>query len=178
MDNKGLKKLTFGIGTGRCGTVSLCQLLNHQEYANFTHEERPLLSWKNSEKKMISLRINKILKRDGLYVGDIAFFYLPYIETILDIYPDAKIICLKRKKEEVITSYMKKTKGRNHWVKHYGIFWEKCEWDKCYPSYKKILKKNALKKYWEDYYSTVDKLLSHYPNSIKIMDMHRIYRYK
>lgn len=165
------KKLIFGIGTGRCGTVSLCGLLNSQKYAHFTHEKRPLLSWDGPRNKLDE-RIEEILLQEGRYVGDIAFFYLPYIEYILDNYPDTKIICLKRAMNEVVESYMKKTRRRNHWMKHSGLFWNHCEWDQCHPKYKSLTKRNALRKYWIDYYKTVDSLKLNHPESIIIMDMH------
>jgi len=139
------KKLIFGIGTGRCGTVSLCELLNRQKFSNFTHENRPLLSW-DGPRSELDKRIEDLLLMEGSYVGDIAFFYLPYINYILSNYPDTKIVCLKRPEHEVVRSYMKKTRGRNHWVKHNGLIWNRCEWDKCFPKYKALMKKNAVRK--------------------------------
>ncbi len=165
------KKLIFGIGTGRCGTVSLCELLNNQKFTHFTHEKRPLLSW-NGPKAILDERIGKILLQEGRYVGEIAFFYLPYVEYILNNYPDAKIICLKRAASKVVKSYMEKTRRRNHWMKHSGLIWKRCEWDKCYPKYKSLTKRNALRKYWKEYYETVDHLKSAHPESILLMDMH------
>lgn len=163
--------MIFGIGTGRCGTVSLCGLLNNQKSSNFTHEERPLIPW-NGSGRNVDDRIKKILSRKGDYVGDVAFFYLPYVEYILDNYPGTKIICLKREKEEVVKSYLKKTRGRNHWVDHGGLIWNHCEWDKCYPKYNNFIKRNAIKNYWDDYYRKVEDLISKYSRSIMITDMY------
>jgi hypothetical protein len=167
-----IKKLIFGIGTGRCGTVSLCELLNNQELSNFTHEEKPLLSW-DGDTGELDDKIEEILSRNGTYIGDIAFYYLPYLEYILENYQGTKIICLKRDKNEVVKSYLKKTKGRNHWVNHGGYIWKHCIWDKCYPKYNAFFKRNAIKKYWDEYYKTVGNLSLKYPTSILIMDMHR-----
>lgn len=165
------KKLIFGIGTGRCGTVSLCTLLNSQKYSSITHEMRPLVAWNGSPDKL-DKRIKTILSQKGSYVGDIAFFYLPYIDYILQHYPGAKIICLKRAKNQVVESYIRKTPRRNHWVKHPGLIWHKCEWDKCFPKYHSLLKRNAIGKYWEEYYETVDHLKLDYPESILMIDMY------
>ncbi|SHE35525.1 Sulfotransferase domain-containing protein [Fodinibius roseus] len=166
-----MKKLVFGIGTGRCGTVSLCELLNNQKDSNFTHEEKPVLPWIRSIRDLDD-KIKRILSRKEHYVGDIAFYYLPYIEYILANYPQTKIICLKRDRQEVVKSYLKKTRGRNHWVNHNGFIWSHCEWDKCYPTYNNFLKRNAIKKYWEKYYSRVEELILKYPRSIMIIDMY------
>jgi len=89
------KKLIIGIGTGRCGTVSLCELLNQQKFSNFSHERKPLLEWKGTTDKLNS-KIANILSRKGKYVGDIAFYYLPYVDYILNEYPGTKVICLKK----------------------------------------------------------------------------------
>lgn len=128
------------------------------------------MSWGGS-KANLDARIESILQQEGEYVGDVAFFYLPYIAYVLNNYPDTKVICLKRNKHEVVNSYMKKTRRRNHWVKHFDFIWRRCEWDKCYPKYKILVKKEAIKKYWEEYYNTVDCLKSNYPRSIQCMNM-------
>ena len=39
------RRLVLGIGTGRCGSHALAELLNHQPDANVTHEQPPLLDW-------------------------------------------------------------------------------------------------------------------------------------
>ncbi|MDX1641754.1 MAG: sulfotransferase [Balneolaceae bacterium] len=166
-----MKKIVFGIGTGRCGTVSLCKLLNTQKNANITHEDKEELPWEFS-KEIIDRKLNNIRGRNGKYVGDIAFYYLPYVEYIIEKIPSVKFICLERKKEEVVKSYMKKTWGRNHWVNHKGIRWRKDpKWDKCYPKYDVLFKKSALRKYWDDYHQKSLQLEQLYPKNFKLMNM-------
>jgi len=38
-------RIILGIGSGRCGTRSLADVLNRQPGCRVTHEERPLLAW-------------------------------------------------------------------------------------------------------------------------------------
>ena len=38
-------RVLLGIGTGRCGTLSLADLLSHQPGTRVTHECRPTLPW-------------------------------------------------------------------------------------------------------------------------------------
>ena len=40
-----MRRLVIGLGTGRCGTVSLSRLLNAQPDAQVRHELRPYLPW-------------------------------------------------------------------------------------------------------------------------------------
>jgi len=95
-------------------------------------------------------------------------YYLPYIEQIIEKYPQVKIIVMERDKEEVVKSYIKKTTGRNHWFDHDGKEWDKDDkWDPCYPKYDILNKEKALEKYWEDYKSQTDNLILKFPDKIK-----------
>lgn len=169
------KKLIFGLGTGRCGTHSLRDLLNGQFDSFITHEsgDIPLLPWAVDEQKIKQL-LSVINKRKYMYVGDVSFYMLPYCEYILKVYPDSKFICLKRGKVDTIKSYCEKTQGRNHWQTHCGTKYKNCEWDKCYPKYSCNSKEEAIGLYYDDYYSTVESLADRYPNSIKILNMQEL----
>jgi len=115
--------------------------------------------------------MEKIISRKEMIVGDVAFFYLPYVAYIIDSFPGSKFVCLKRKRSEVVDSYLNKTKGRNHWVHHRGLIWKHCEWDKCYPKYKSLLKSRALEKYWDNYYEKAQAIRSAYPQHVMVTDM-------
>lgn len=171
MKSKKNRQLILGIGTGRCGTVSLFKILNIQKDSRATHESEPILPWKFSKKK-IDLKIGSILKRKEKFISDVGFYYLSYIEYILSKWPSTKIICLKRNKQEVVRSYMDKTKGRNHWMIHDGTKWaEDKKWSICFPKYNIKSKEEAIARYWEDYYKKIKKLCKKYPKNIRIWDM-------
>ena len=161
------KQLIIGLGTGRCGTVSLCNLLKLQNVAA-THEHK-LLSWvfdKNDINKLLS----SIINRNRNMVSDIAFYYLPYVSHILFKYPDTKFICLKRDMQQTVNSYMTKTGDRNHWsLSHNGKVDHK--WDKTYPKYHIHHKRTAIKQYWTEYYNTAKLYSETYKNNFKIFNM-------
>lgn len=166
-----MKKIVFGVGTGRCGTVSLCELLNNQIGANFTHEDKQELPWKFS-REIIDRKLQDISSREGKYVGDVAFYYLPYVEHILEKYPEAKFLYLERSKDEVVRSYLRKTWRRNHWVNHRGIIWRKDpKWDKCFPNFNKFRKRAAIRSYWEYYHEESQRLQKRYKNNFRVMNM-------
>jgi hypothetical protein len=174
------KKVILGIGTGRCGTVSLSDLLNKQESSFFSHElkikiKKPTdyntpLSWECDEQAFDNAW-NSILHYNGKYVGDVSMFWLPYLERLFNIADNLKVICLQREKQGVVNSYLKKTEGRNHWMDHDGSYWDFCSWDKSYPNFKVETKEEALNRYWDYYYQLVDELIRKYPDRIRIFQM-------
>ena len=88
------KKIVLGIGTGRCGTVSLSSLLNRQEKSFFSHELKIKiksntdynvpLPWEYNDIAFKSAW-NSILNYNGKYVGDVSFFWLPYLEKAFSL---------------------------------------------------------------------------------------------
>ncbi len=165
------KKLIIGLGTGRCGTVSLCNILNQLPSSFFVHEGF-MLPWYGQPDIAIS-KLKKFLNdTDKCYVGDVGFYWLPYVEEVISVFPKTKFICLKRNKQDTINSYLKKTEGRNHWINHDGKFWRKDYiWDRCFPKYNVKTKEEALSLYWDEYYSKAYKLQLSYPNNFKIFDI-------
>ena len=169
------KQLIISIGTGRCGSVSLSKFLSAQEYVSVLHEGRldshkirKLIKWGNDEDNLFEWLEFLLSLDENKFVGDTGMYYLPYIEQIIDKYPQVKIIVMERDKGEVVKSYIKKTIGRNHWFDHDGKEWDKDDkWDPCYPKYDIINKEKALEKYWEDYKSQTDNLILKFPDKIK-----------
>ena len=94
------QNLIFGLGTGRCGTVSLSKLLNAQQDSFFTHEngDGNLLPWRTDEEK-INKYIQNILNRKRQFAGDVSFYLLPYVDLILKKYPSTRFVIMKRVKE-------------------------------------------------------------------------------
>jgi hypothetical protein len=174
------KQLIISIGTGRCGSVSLSKFLSAQELVSVLHEGRldshkirKLIKWKNDEKNLFEWLEFLLSLDENRFVGDTGMYYLPYVEQIIDKYPQVKIIVMERDKEEVVKSYIKKTTGRNHWFDHDGKQWDKDDkWDPCYPKYDISNKEKALEKYWEDYKSQTDNLILKFPDKIKKWTIH------
>lgn len=137
----------IGLGTGRCGTVSLSRLLNLQEKSKFSHELQRL-PWVIDKE-----RFNKLYQRINLkefnFVGDVSFYNLPYINLFLKKNKNTKFILLKRDREEVVRSFLKKTKTSNHFQK--GAV-TKHIWDECFPRFEAKDKAEAIEKYYDHYY--------------------------
>ena len=149
-----MNNLIVGLGTGRCGTVSLSKLLTCQKDSYFSHEWDGPHPWNSNFDKFLSY-VNDIKYN---FHGDVAFYNLPYVNSILDVYPDTKFIILKRDKNETVKSYMNKTKGRNHWQVHDGKNFSYCDWDKSYPKFEAKNKEEAISLYWDYYYKECSKI--------------------
>lgn len=148
-----------GLGTGRCGSHSLCELLKLQRNSFFTHEfgDKPKVHW-NSTIDPKSLFAEHMLSEKKFF-GDVGFYHLPHCREYVEAFPDAKFIILKRDKNETILSFEKKVTFRNHWMHGHGKF-KPCPWgwDPCFPKFDADSRKQAISLYYDHYYSECQKL--------------------
>tara|TARA_B100000676_G_C18049195_1_gene829963 strand:+ start:99 stop:692 length:594 start_codon:yes stop_codon:yes gene_type:complete len=174
-------------------TKRIHSFLNSYDNFNF-HFESDLdrVSWKNSENIIVD-RIQKL--ENSLYTntksnhsfditGDVAFYFLPYLELIINNFPYLKIISTKKSKKNTFIDimndiktnnslfsrlFMFKKKYKNHWINHNGSNWEKDYiLDKCYPKFKATNLEDSIHKYIEMYIAELKILQKRYPNNIKI----------
>lgn len=168
------ERLIIGLGTGRCGTVSFKALLALQPDTHATHETM-LLPYRFNHNRFIAYT-QRLWGRKQDIAADVALWNLPYVTAILGEYHKTKFICLKRDKELVIKSYMRKTRnGRNHWTRHDSKFWsdkkwpreKKCPYGSCYPKFDAD-KEKAIGLYW-DYYNIVSRTYQEsFPDNFRI----------
>jgi hypothetical protein len=117
------QSIVFGIGSGRCGTLSLAQVLSRQPGVMVSHEDPPLLPWdREPGDYVIRQRFARWRRsRQAAIVGDVASFYLPYVEDAIALEPAIRIVCLKRPREEVVQSFCQwldrvQPVPTNHWA--------------------------------------------------------------
>ncbi|MBC7078735.1 MAG: class I SAM-dependent methyltransferase, partial [Synergistales bacterium] len=98
------QRIVLGMGSGRCGTLSLARVLSQQLGVIVSHEEPPLLPWRREPgDRVIRERFARWrCSRRAEIVGDVASFYLPYVEDAIALEPAIRIVCLKRPREEVV----------------------------------------------------------------------------
>jgi hypothetical protein len=181
------RKFVFGMGSGCCGTASLAHLLNSQRNAFVGHELFPILPWSTSERARLffmSSKWEQLNHESHLYdlVGDVAFYYLPYVRFLMynleeekigkDI--DFKFIVLKRNKKEVIDAYIEKLKRQKNnpfQIQSTILDPQRDRWDICFPKYEGVSLPIAIECYYEDYYAEVNYLLNKWPNHVKLIDV-------
>ena len=170
--------ILLGIGSGRCGTRSLAVLLSRQPSTAVWHESRPLLPWdtRHSPQTMQSRFTALIQARpNAARVGDVAHFYLPYIEEIIEAFPAVRVICLKRDREETAESYARwiaqTRRGApvDHWrSSRTGLVPD--VWDQCFPKYPVTDLREGVRCYWDEYYQRAEELVIRFPDKIRIFD--------
>lgn len=171
--------LVIGMGTGRCGTLSLTSVLNQQPNTKVTHEQPPLLPWDSPVRtSLIHERIRRMRSsRQERMIGDVASFYLPYVPDIVASEPDVRIVCLKRPREEVVQSFCQwldkvHPLPTNHWARRPTEDWHhEPVWTRIFPKYDSIDRETGIRRYWNEYYATAEELVRQWPGNIRIFEM-------
>lgn len=208
--------IVIGLGTGRSGTASLAKLLSNQRDALCFHEmnpscirfsgtSRPILSaiddyqaiLDGGDPSMLTVDLSrpvaakaydKLSKMQRVrLIGDVAFYYLTYVEAIAARNPNVRFLCLRRDIDETVVSWMNKLRvsrwwskyladrfgslitrapfytSRNHFMNHDGTEWEiDLLWDKCFPKFEARSKPEAIRKYCEFYYAEAERLAARF----------------
>lgn len=125
------KQLIVGLGTGRCGTFTLAQLLNDQLDTHAWHELRPILPWDGSGD--INLILNQMLARPERRVANISLNLPHYVPPLLDRFPTLKVIVMCRNAGATAASYVRwlgTHGGGNRWSATQS---KRDEWYAAYP---------------------------------------------
>lgn len=159
----------IGIGTGRCGTMSLARLLDECHGCCVQHElgaPHRTLPW-HFDVELAQSKLSSIKNLPGDIRGDVAFYYLNYVDFFFECLPDVRVIHIYRDKASVVDSFLKKTAGRNHWMSNSEDYRKDIQWDKCFPKYKGVKsKEEAIAKYYDEYMYGVADLMTKYANDI------------
>ncbi len=132
-------------------------------------------------------------------IGDIALYYLTYVEDILEFNSNVRFICLKRDKNSTVDSWIRKTTIRrwrsktitdflysiisrtpyyrefNFWQEHDRADIEKDPiWDKCFPKFKAKSKKEAIGMYWDYYYEEASRMADLHSENFRIVDLNEL----
>lgn len=172
------RQIILGMGAGQCGTMLLAQILDKQLNARVTHEQRPLLPWEREPGAPgIRERLQRILDtRKQRFVGDVASFYLPYVEEAVEFDPGIRIVCLWRPREEVVAGFCRfldqaSPFALNHWAREPGEGWSHDPiWSRIFPKYDTQDRAEGIGRYWDEYYQAAESLARRFPDNLRIWD--------
>lgn len=177
MNQEVRQNVVLGMGTGRCGTHTLARLLNQQPDAHVTHEQPPLLPWDRfSGRSGFRERLARWKRtRPQRLIGDVALFYLPYVEEAVSLEPAIRVVCLERPREEVVASFMKWVDTvhplpTDHWavVPPPGWYHDPV-WTRIFPQYKEPESRaERIGRYWDEYHERAVGLSRRYPENVRI----------
>jgi sulfotransferase family protein len=170
-------RIILGLGTGRCGTRSLANLLNRQPRTRITHEEPPRLPWNVKDRDAICRRLDRMQQtRQGEVIGDVASYFLPYAERAIEYSPSIRLVCLKRPRDEVVQSFMSWLDSvhplpTNHWarVPATGVYHHPV-WSRIFPQYDIQDREEGIGRYWDEYSERAESLEKQFPDNFRIFD--------
>ena len=149
------QSIILGVGTGRCGTGSLAKVLNEQNEAVCSYEEPPLLPWRAADAALLRERFARFRTHaKARLLGDVGSFYLPYLKDAIAVEPDIRIVCLRRPREEVVTSFCEwldqtMPLPTNHWARQPAPGWHHdANRTRTFPQYETQNREEGIRRYW------------------------------
>ncbi len=167
-----MARLVLGMGTGRCGTMSLARLLGLQHDTESTHEFPPTPTWSTNHDEAMS-RVAGIAARLSLVAADVAWHYLCHLLVILDNYPDTKFICLERDRTGyLISAYRKILANVNPFQDHDGRDWISFPEFECgVPKFNRCSRDKTLQRYYDFYILKSYRLAERFSDNVRIWPM-------
>lgn len=175
------QRFILGIGSGRCGTLSLAHVFDAQPGTRAMHENPPLLPWIPAPgRPVMEQRFVRWRRKwkDAEVVADVASFYLPYLEDALRQEPELRVVCLKRPREEVVESFCHwldriHPLAINHWARRPAPGWTHDPvWTRIFPQYDIDDREQGIRRYWDEYYTRVEELAARFPENVRVFATH------
>lgn len=164
----------WGLGSGRCGTGTLAKFLDKQKGISSFHEGQ-FCPWEKDLVAFYQSVITLVNKTTEANIATVAFYWRNYLSEIFRDFNNPKLIVLKRQKEKVVESFASMYADRNYWSVEKGKNWNgnsprEDPLKHLFPKHD-LPKKEAIAKYWEDYYNDgeIDYWMKKFPGNIIII---------
>lgn len=122
-------------------------------------------------------RIERIRRdRRERFVGDVAPFYLPYVEDAIRVDPHIRIVCLTSPCEDAVRDLCKWLDAVyplriNHWSTKPGADGHHDPLTtRTFPQYEIQDRADAIRRYWAQYHETADELVCRYPRNVRVFN--------
>lgn len=172
------QRIVLGMGAGQCGLSLLFEILAKQASSRMTMDQAPVFPWAPDPKESrVKERLSRWKKQfQERFVGDVATFYLPYVEQFIAEEPECRLICLKRPREEVVASFCKYLDEKapnptDHWSDEPAPGWYHDPiWSRAFPQYPVRDRVEGCGLYWEEYYRRAEDLAQRFPQNFILRD--------
>lgn len=183
------KSIGVVCGSGGCGIHSFAGLLKTHPGV-LSYHEFILCPWDYCEKNLAQnmFFLKKVLS-DRLNVS-YAFmsgnYFLPYVEKIIEILPDVKIVCLQANKEKTCEHLFNKMRigspFQNLFTDYNSMIWKQWKYMGgvkyfCYPHFK-CHHITAIDRYYDYYYKIAKITEKSFPDNFKIFQIEDIFKSK
>jgi hypothetical protein len=170
-------RVVLGMGAGHCGLGLLATILSVQRQARVTLGQPPMLPWEpRIDGPGIAARIARWKAADAALAGDVAAFYLPYVEAAVAVEPGIRIVCLARPEAEVVAGFRRHLDRTNplpinHWARDPAPGWTHHPvLTQTYPQYETPDRDEGLRRYWREYYDRAEGLQRQFPGNVLVVD--------
>jgi len=164
----------WGLGSGRNGSGTLADFLGLQKGIWAKHEGG-FCPWEKDIVAFYQSVIALIAETTETRIATVALYWKSYLSEIFRDFADPKVIVLKRDKEKVVESFTGLYQDRNFWSvldgENFDGYTPKNnplkDW---FPKYD-LPKKEAIGKYWEEYYNdgAIDYWMNKFPQNMMMV---------
>ena len=148
------RKLIFGLGSGRCGTTSLTFLFDRQFSTTAMHEyfvrANYNLPFEHPDEDKVKQYLLEWLQYNTPVLVDVGFYWLNYVHVVMSFTDNASFVCLKRKKQRTVDSFLKN--------KSEALFFQEKN-------------EEELEAYYDWYYEKAENFEGLYPKNFKVFDI-------
>ncbi len=214
--------IVIGLGSGRTGTASLSHMIDSQQDAICFHElnptgavfsgnPQPIINTINEFQAILDGGEHKRLAIDYSrdmsvktyntlqamprvrMIGDIAYYYLSYVDDILAVNRNVRFVCIKRNRQQTVDSWIAKSavhrwpslwladrlkslitrtpfyQSKNFWQTHDGEqYLPDPVWDSTFPKFEAASREEAIGMYWDYYYQQAELTADRHPEHFRI----------
>jgi len=172
------RRLIIVLGTGHCGIEAASDVLGIQRNVSVANQEFPVLPWSfSSTPGLPEGRLSRIARENSATVyGDCNSSYLPHVDAILKLHPDARFVCMERSRNEVVAAFEKQLDEDypsqcDHWSEPVrpGTLVDPVR-RPTFPKYRAESRREAIGLYWDEYNRRAKQLTEQFGRNFRVFD--------
>ncbi|SIO06122.1 Methyltransferase domain-containing protein [Singulisphaera sp. GP187] len=176
------RQIILGLGAGQCGLELFSEILGRQPSTHVTCQQPPLLPWNRVEGAPgVRDRLTRLLATTpDRFIGDVASFYLPYVEQAVAFDPTMRMVCLKRPADEIVAGFLAALNQNprtpiDHWSEQpRPPFEHHLLWSRTFPKYDVADRESGIRRYWAEYYAIADEWSRRFPEQFRVVDTEQL----